>query len=131
MAQVMVQSNGKKRWQIPFLAFEVTDTKDGGRVLDASAHLLSRALVSQSASESWCLKYSVTSSVKKTPFYIYLSLRHPPSFVLVTSSGKLCFVEVIINRLPKASLITGTIQKENTMNVYLQLQCTIIMFPCK
>jgi hypothetical protein len=28
---------------------KVTDTNDGGRVLDASAHLLSRALVSQSA----------------------------------------------------------------------------------
>jgi hypothetical protein len=51
---------------------KVTDMNDSGRVLDASAHLLSRALMSQSASESWCIKYSVTSSVKQTPF-VYLS----------------------------------------------------------
>jgi hypothetical protein len=44
---------------------KVTDTNDGGRVLDASAHVLSRALVSQS--ENWCVKYSVTSSAKQTP----------------------------------------------------------------
>jgi hypothetical protein len=35
---------------------KVTDTNEGGRVLDASAHLLSRDLVSQSASESWWLQ---------------------------------------------------------------------------
>jgi hypothetical protein len=56
---------------------EVTGTHDGGRVLNGSAHLLSRDLVSQSASESWYIKYSVTSSVKKTPFVAYLSLSVP------------------------------------------------------
>jgi hypothetical protein len=35
-----------------FYGTKVTDTNHGGRVLDASARLLSRALVSQSASES-------------------------------------------------------------------------------
>jgi hypothetical protein len=42
-----------ERWQLRF---------------DASAHLLLCALLSQSASESWCMKYSVTSSVKQMPF---------------------------------------------------------------
>jgi hypothetical protein len=51
-----------------FSQFKVNDTKDGGWILDASAHQLSRALVSQSASDSWCIKYSVTSTVKQTPF---------------------------------------------------------------
>jgi hypothetical protein len=51
-----------------FTITKATDTNDGGRAFDASVHLLSRALVSQSASESWCIKYSVTSSVKQTPF---------------------------------------------------------------
>jgi hypothetical protein len=64
---------------------KVTDTKNGGRVLDPSAHLLSRALVSQSVSDSWCIKYSVTSSVKKTPSYVShsLSLSAPPAFIRV------------------------------------------------
>jgi hypothetical protein len=65
---------------------KVTDTNDGGRVLDASAHLLSRDLVSQSASERWCIKYSVTSSMKQTPFVcisLSLSLSAPPAFVRV------------------------------------------------
>jgi hypothetical protein len=47
---------------------KVASTYDGDRVLDASAHILSRALVSQSASKSWCIKYSVTLSVKQAPF---------------------------------------------------------------
>jgi hypothetical protein len=63
---------------------KVIDTNDGGCVLNASAHLLSRALVSQSVFESWCIKYSVTSSVKQTPFVcIYLFLSAPPAFVRV------------------------------------------------
>jgi hypothetical protein len=37
---------------------KVTGTNDGGRVLDACAQLLSRALVSQSASESRRVKHS-------------------------------------------------------------------------
>jgi hypothetical protein len=45
---------------------------DGGRVLDASAsaHLLPRDLVSQSAWKSWCVKYSVASSVKQTIYIV-------------------------------------------------------------
>jgi hypothetical protein len=67
----------------PFI-FKVADTNDGGRVLDASARLLSRALVSQSTSESWCIKYSVTSSVKQTPFVcVCVCLSVPPVFVRV------------------------------------------------
>jgi hypothetical protein len=54
----------------------VTVTNDGGWVLDVSAHLLSRAPVSQSASE---LVYSVTSSVKQAPF-VSLSLSLSLSF---------------------------------------------------
>lgn len=36
---------------------KVAENNDGGRALNASAHLLSRALVNQSASENWCIKY--------------------------------------------------------------------------
>jgi hypothetical protein len=65
---------------------KVIDTNNGGRVLDASTHLLSRALVSQSASESWCIKYSVASNVNQTPLLsLFIFLRHSPSFVSVTS----------------------------------------------
>jgi hypothetical protein len=71
---------------------KVTDANDSGRVLDASAHLLSRALVSQSATESWCIKYSATSSVKQTSFVCINYLRHPPSFVSVTLETILFFV---------------------------------------
>jgi hypothetical protein len=39
--------------------------------------LLSHALMNKSASESWSMKYSVTSSVKQTPF-LYIPLCHPP-----------------------------------------------------
>jgi CDP-diglyceride synthetase len=64
---------------------KVTVTNDGGRVLDASVHLLSRALLSHSASDSWCIKYLVASNVKQTPLvYICLSVRHLPSFVSVS-----------------------------------------------
>lgn len=43
-----------------------TDMKHGAQVLEAPAHLLSRTFVSQSASDSCCIKYSVTSSDKQT-----------------------------------------------------------------
>jgi hypothetical protein len=36
-------------------ADRMRDTNDGGRALDASAHVLSRALVSQSASVTCCM----------------------------------------------------------------------------
>jgi hypothetical protein len=56
-------------------SFTVTDMNDGGRVLDACAHAMSRDFVSQSASESWCITYSVTSSVKQMSFiYFYLCM---------------------------------------------------------
>jgi hypothetical protein len=51
---------------------EVTDTNDGGRVLDASAHLLTRFRESV---------YKASSSVKQTPFYLFPSA--PPFFVRV------------------------------------------------
>jgi hypothetical protein len=47
--------------------------KDDGGVLYAFAHLLSRALVSQSVWERLCVKYSETSNVKQAPFeFIFL-----------------------------------------------------------
>jgi hypothetical protein len=58
--------------------------------LDSSAHVLSRVVVSQSALESWCIKYSVTSSVKQTPFvciYICATL-----FVWISLSSRVCII---------------------------------------
>jgi hypothetical protein len=67
---------------------------DSGPVLNASVHLLSCAIVSQSASENWCIKYSVTSSVKQMSFVcIDLFLPEPPAFVYV-SQFKLAVNEV-------------------------------------
>jgi hypothetical protein len=47
---------------------KLTDKNHGGRVLDASAHILSHALTSQSALEISYIKYSITSRVKQAPF---------------------------------------------------------------
>jgi hypothetical protein len=44
------------------IAYDTT-RRDSGPISDATAHLLSRALVNQSASESWCIKPSATSIV--------------------------------------------------------------------
>jgi hypothetical protein len=60
-------------------ASEVTVTNDGGWVLETSAHLLSRALVSQSASVTCCtlarfIKYSFTWSVKQMLKWQYTTL---------------------------------------------------------
>jgi hypothetical protein len=49
-------------YHIPLSSTKVTDTDESCRVLDGSAHLLSRALVSQSASVAYCtLSVSVCS----------------------------------------------------------------------
>jgi hypothetical protein len=61
---------------------EEVDVNSGSWVLDASAHPLSCAPVGQSASETWCIKYSVTSSVRQKPF-ICFSVCHLPLIVLV------------------------------------------------
>jgi hypothetical protein len=61
----------------------VTDTNDDGWDLDPSAHLLPRAFVSQSSSESCCIKYSVTQAWSRRHLYISLSLSAPPAFVAV------------------------------------------------
>jgi hypothetical protein len=53
---------------------KVTDRNDSGRVLNASAHLLSRVLVGQSASESLC------SSVKQTLFAVTNYMDQSPSW---------------------------------------------------
>jgi exonuclease III len=58
----------RKSYRPTLWVAKLTDTNDSGRVLEASAHLLSRALVIQSASERWCMKYSVTASVNKTSY---------------------------------------------------------------
>jgi hypothetical protein len=42
--------------------------KNGKDLQDTSAHVASRALVSQLASETWSIKHSVISRVKQTPF---------------------------------------------------------------
>jgi hypothetical protein len=78
-----------------FLAGKVTDTDDGVRVLDASTHLLPRVLVSQSASESWCIKYAVTSSVNQTPFVhksISLCATRLRSYIAKAIYDYFCFV---------------------------------------
>lgn len=78
-------------------------TNDGDRVLNASAQ--SRAVVSESYSEKWCIKYPVASSVKQIPLVSarvllcvceHPYLRHPPSFVSVT------LVKLITNESVKA-----------------------------
>jgi hypothetical protein len=56
---------------------------DGRHVLDASAHLLSHALFSQSASESCDFKCKADDIWKK---YMYLFLRQLPSLVLVSTA---------------------------------------------
>jgi hypothetical protein len=66
----------------------VTDTDDGGRVLDGSAHLLSRVLVSQSASVFFCtlslsLRATRRSPARKTAAEFWTVLRiysHMPSW---------------------------------------------------
>jgi hypothetical protein len=47
------QSVGQPVSQLTSQPIKVTDTNDGGWVLEASAYLLSRDVASQSASESW------------------------------------------------------------------------------
>jgi hypothetical protein len=56
----------KMKWECA-LSPKVTNTSDSSWVLDTSAHLLPHVLMSQLASDSWCTKYSVTSSVKQMP----------------------------------------------------------------
>jgi hypothetical protein len=75
----------------PFYCIKVTDTKDGCRVLDASAHLLSRALVSQLTLESRCIKYSVTSSVKQTPL-AFVPVDRNSDLKFLTYWGASCFI---------------------------------------
>lgn len=67
-----------------FQTSEATYRNSSSRILKASAHILSRDLVSRSASESWCIKYTVTSARTRCHFYPYL---WPfPVFVLVCTA---------------------------------------------
>jgi hypothetical protein len=49
----------------------------------ASLHLLSHAVVSQSISESWCIKYSVGSSMRQNTTCVYVYVSVPSAFFCV------------------------------------------------
>jgi hypothetical protein len=83
-------------WECQCL-YWVTDTQDGGWILNASAHLLSRAFAWQLSSESCCIKYWVTSSVVgwllEAAFIVYISA--PPAFVFVGNGYIVLKIQVL------------------------------------